>query len=155
MPPSHLDTQCFFIFVGHRFVLCWNVGDINSLYVACQTSAQRCLSEGHIAGGVSQDTFPMIMFMKIITGLWSCWVPSLENLESMNFKLYCSHWKTLGHIVQNICTITEVSLCLSCKNRCSLNDTCFKGADFNVHLNLCQTHICCLFFYIAIDFHKT
>lgn len=29
----------------------------------------RCLSEGHIACGISQDTCPMIMFMNVITGL--------------------------------------------------------------------------------------
>lgn len=54
---------------------------------------KRCLSEGHIACGVSRDTCPMIMFMKIITGLGSRRVLSLENSRGLNFKLYCYPWK--------------------------------------------------------------
>lgn len=59
----------------------------------------RCLSEGHIACGVSQDTCPMIMFMKIITGLGSRRVPSLENSGGLNFKLYCYPGKELEELV--------------------------------------------------------
>lgn len=88
-----------------------NTGDINGLFVACQREALgRCLSEGHIAGGVSQDTCPMIMFMKIITGPGSRRVPSLENSGGLNFKLYCYPWKK-SPCQRDVCTISKVSLC--------------------------------------------
>lgn len=97
-------------------VFLWHVGEVLG----------RCLSEGHIACGVSQDTCPMIMFMKIITGLGSCRVPSLENSRGLNFKLYCYPWKRTG---RSGCHVQERSvqlarcLCIltvNCKSRCSL-----------------------------------
>ena len=74
----------------------------------------RCLREGHIARGVSQDTCPMIMFMKIITGLGSRRVPSLENSRGLNFKLYCyplkKKWRAWSPCPRNVCTMGKVSL---------------------------------------------
>lgn len=74
---------------------------------------RRCLSEGHIACGVSQDTCPMIMFMKIMTGLGSCRVLSLENSWGLNFKLYCYPWKRAGRFGRHVReTSVQLARCL-------------------------------------------
>lgn len=86
----------------------------------------RCLSEGHIACGVSQDTCPMIMFMKIITGLGSRRVPSLENSRGLNFKLYCYPWKRTGRFGRYVRDMSvQLARCLNVltvnyKSRCCL-----------------------------------
>lgn len=116
---------CFFLMKGsHIFpvemlktlmVFLWRVREVLG----------RCLSEGHIACGVSQDTCPMIMFMKIITGLGSRRVPSLENSGGLNFKLFCYPWKRtgrFGHHVQELSVQLARCLCIltvNCKSRCS------------------------------------
>ena len=99
----------------------------------------RCLREGHIARGVSQDTCPMIMFMKIITGLGSRRVPSLENSGGLNFKLYCyplkKKWRDWSPCPRNVCTIGKVSL-LTVKAGCLFSsllfsDPCSRISQYN------------------------
>lgn len=70
---------------------------------------RRCLSQKRIACGVSQDTCPMIMFMKIMTGL--------ENSRVLNFKLYFHSWKRSGRSgqhVRNVFMIRKVFLYAFC-----------------------------------------
>lgn len=90
----------------------------------------RCLREGHIARGVSQDTCPMIMFMRIITGLGSRRVPSLENSGGLNFKLYCyplkKKWRDWSPCPKNVCTIGKVSL-LTVKAGCLFSFLLFSS----------------------------
>lgn len=67
----------------------------------------------------------MIMFMKIITGLGSRRVPSLENSGGLNFKLYCYRWKRAGRFGRHAGDMSvQLARCLrvltvKCKSRCS------------------------------------
>lgn len=116
---------CFFFCKSPHILLVETLKTLIVFLWRVREVLRRYLSERHIACGVSQDTCPMIMFMKIITGLGSRRVPSLENSGGLNFKLYCYPWKRAGRFGRHAGDMSvQLARCLcvltvKCKSRCS------------------------------------